>query len=92
MLSLYRIARPALFRMDAEKAHDLTLKILGSGIVPSLPAVVDTALEVTLWDRKFPNPVGLAAGFDKNAAVIGAMLGFGFGFVEVGTVTPKAQA
>ena len=92
MLSLYRIARPVLFRMDAEKAHDLTLKALRSGLVPSLPSVVDPALEVTLWDRKFPNPVGLAAGFDKNAAVIGAMLGFGFGFVEVGTVTPKAQA
>jgi len=54
--------------------------------------VVDPALEVTLWERKFPNPVGLAAGFDKNAAVMHAMLALGFGFVEAGTVTPKPQS
>lgn len=78
--------------MDAETAHDLTLKALGGGWVPGVAAVDDPALEVTLWDRKFPNPVGLAAGFDKNAAVIGPMLNFGFGFAEAGTVTPKPQA
>jgi dihydroorotate dehydrogenase len=78
--------------MDAETAHDLTLKSLRTGLIPGIPAVADPALEVTLWNRRFRNPVGLAAGFDKNAAVIGAMLNFGFGFVEAGTVTPKPQA
>ena len=51
----------------------------------------DPVLRVTLWDRHFPNPIGLAAGFDKNAEVIAQMLGFGFGFVETGTVTPRPQ-
>lgn len=88
----YRLARPFLFRMDAERAHDLTLKALRAGLIPPIQRISDPALETTLWDRKFPNPVGLAAGFDKNAAVIGPMLGMGFGFVETGTVTPKPQA
>lgn len=91
MSNPYKLARPFLLRMDAERAHDLTLKALKARLVPGIPAVADPALEVTLWDRKFPNPAGLAAGFDKNAAVIGPMLGFGFGFVEAGTVTPKPQ-
>lgn len=91
MPDLYRLARPFLFRIDAEKAHNLTLKALRAGLVPPVQRVSDPALETTLWDRKFPNPVGLAAGFDKNAAVIGPMLGLGFGFVETGTVTPKPQ-
>lgn len=91
-MNLYGVIRPFLLRMDAEAAHDLTLKILRGGFLPGIPAVSDPALEVSLWDRKFPNPAGLAAGFDKNAAVIGPMLNFGFGFVEAGTVTPKPQA
>lgn len=62
------------------------------GLSPQFTAVDDPRLKVTLWDRQFPNPVGLAAGFDKNAEVIGPMLNMGFGFVEVGTVTPKPQA
>ncbi len=92
MPGLYDIARPWLFRMDAEQAHGLTLKALKSGLAPKIRAVNDPALEVVLWDRKFPNPVGLAAGFDKNAEAVGALFGFGFGFVEAGTVTPKPQA
>ncbi len=83
--------RPLLFRLDAEKAHNLTLRLLQTGMMPRVAAVEDPALKVTLWGRNFPNPVGLAAGFDKNAEVIGPMLGFGFGFVEAGTVTPKPQ-
>ncbi len=77
--------------MDAEQAHMLTLKALKLGLVPKPARVNHQALRVSLWNRFFPNPVGLAAGFDKNAEVIGQMLGLGFGFVEAGTVTPKPQ-
>ena len=87
---LYELARPLLHKIDPETAHHLTLKGL-----KALPLCKrerdDAALSVRLWDRTFPNPVGLAAGFDKNAEVITPMLNFGFGFVEVGTVTPKPQ-
>ena len=88
---LYSLARPLLFKMDAEKAHGLTIKALKSGLIPACRPVSDPALESTLWGHKFPNPVGLAAGFDKNAEVIALMFKMGFGFVEVGTVTPKPQ-
>ncbi|MBI2234052.1 MAG: quinone-dependent dihydroorotate dehydrogenase [Micavibrio aeruginosavorus] len=87
---LYPALRPLLFALDAETAHRLTIKalrILPRGPVPAH----NPALRVTLWDRHFPNPVGLAAGFDKNAEIIAPMLGLGFGFVEAGTVTPKPQ-
>lgn len=87
---LYPALRPLLFALDAETAHRLTIKALK--ILPRGPAPAhDPALRVTLWDRNFPNPVGLAAGFDKNAEIIAPMLGLGFGFVEAGTVTPKPQ-
>ncbi len=91
MSGFYDLARPLLFRLDAENAHNLTLKALKTGLAPKHAAVSDPALKVALWGRHFPNPVGLAAGFDKNAEVIGPMLGLGFGFVEAGTVTPKPQ-
>lgn len=90
-MSLYNLARPFLFRMDAEDAHTLTLRALKCGMVPAQAAVDDPALRVTLWNRTFTNPLGLAAGFDKNAEVIAPMLRLGFGFVEAGTVTPKPQ-
>lgn len=90
-MSLYSIVRPLLFSLDAETAHLTTLKALKCGFGPKGRQVIDPALRVTLWNRTFPNPVGLAAGFDKNAEVIGPMLNMGFGFVEAGTVTPKPQ-
>ncbi len=90
-MDLYQFARPFLFKFDAEQAHHMTLKALRFGLVPPVPAVNDPALKVTLWNKNFTNPIGLAAGFDKNAEVIVPMLGLGFGFVEVGTVTPKPQ-
>lgn len=89
---LYKAARPLLFRMDPETAHNATLKALAAGLVPSGVPVRDNALETVLWGRKFPNPVGLAAGFDKNAQAVGPLFGLGFGFVEAGTVTPRPQA
>ena len=77
--------------LDPETAHRLAIGALKSGLVPRNRVPDDPKLRVTLWDRDFPNPVGLAAGFDKNAEVPDALLKLGFGFVEVGTVTPRPQ-
>jgi len=76
---------------DPETAHNLALKGLETGLGPVAPPS-DPILATELVGMKLPNPIGLAAGFDKNARVPGAMLRAGFGFVECGTVTPKAQA
>ena len=92
MKDLYTLARPFVFALDPETAHTATLKLMKTGMLPACPPVVDPALEVTLWGHKFPNPVGLSAGFDKNAEVIAPAFDMGFGFVEVGTVTPKPQS
>lgn len=91
MVDLYPFAKHALFALDAETAHNFTLKALKTGLVPGAKATSDERLSQSLWGLKFRNPVGLSAGFDKNAEVIAPMLGFGFGCVEVGTVTPKPQ-
>ena len=85
------LARPFLRALDAEDAHALTLKMLK--LAPLLGAVrEDERLAVRAFALNFPNPVGMAAGFDKNAEVPDALLRLGFGFVEVGTITPKPQA
>ncbi|EIZ82229.1 dihydroorotate dehydrogenase 2 [Methylobacterium sp. GXF4] len=86
----FPLVRPLLHRLDAERAHDLTLRAL-SLLPPGQPAADDPRLAVDLLGRRFPNPVGLAAGFDKGARVPDAMLGLGFGFVEVGGVVPQPQ-
>jgi len=91
MVDLYSLARPLIFKMPPEKAHNLTLSIMKSGLLPYCETANDPALEQVLWGLKFPNPVGLSAGFDKNAEVIAASFRMGFGFIEVGTVTPRAQ-
>ena len=91
MVDLYPLAKNILFKIDPESAHNTTLKALKTGLIPTCGAVNDERLHQTLWGLKFPNPVGLSAGFDKNAEVIAPMLGMGFGSVEVGTVTPKPQ-
>ena len=87
----YRFAWPVLRRLPPETAHGLALWALASGLAPAARGDDDPALGLRLWDRAFANPVGLAAGFDKDAVAFAALLGLGFGFVEVGTVTPKAQ-
>ena len=87
---LFRIARPALFTLDPERAHRLTIAALKAA--PSLPPASLGALSVDFAGLRFANPLGLAAGFDKDAEVPDAMLGLGFGFVEVGTITPRPQA
>lgn len=87
----YRLALPLLRALEPEKAHRLTIKALG--LLPTPRTGEDEAiLGVRIWGRALPNPVGLAAGFDKNAEVCDAMLGHGFGFVEVGTVTLRPQS
>ena len=88
--ALFPLARPILHGLDAETAHDLTLRSL-SLLPPRNPVPDDAALAVELFGRRFPNPVGLAAGFDKGARVADALLGLGFGFVEVGGVVPLPQ-
>lgn len=95
----YRALSRLLFRLDAERAHrlgTLALRLLQaappvSGAVESRLRVRDERLEQTLWDRVFPNPVGIAAGFDKDARFFPALAALGFGFVELGTVTPRPQ-
>lgn len=88
---LYRLLRPLLFRVPAEQAHRLTLMALGAA-----PLARRLAPEPALTQRVagivFPNPVGMAPGFDKNAQVPDAVLRLGFGFTEIGTVTPRPQA
>jgi dihydroorotate dehydrogenase len=89
---LSSLARPLLNRLDPELAHSLTIQGLGLLRHLSSPAHDDPRLQIQTLGMTFPNPVGLAAGFDKNAAVTQQMLGFGFGFVEVGTITPRSQS
>ena len=95
MLDCYALIRPILHRLPAEAAHRLSIRAvaLGAGRVVSYAASQrDPAnLRQQLWGLDFSNPLGLAAGFDKDGEVPDAMLGLGFGFVEVGTVTPRPQ-
>ncbi|MBE7199500.1 MAG: quinone-dependent dihydroorotate dehydrogenase [Parafilimonas terrae] len=86
----YPLVRPLLHRLDAERAHDLTLR--GLALMPASGSRADDPrLAVDLLGRRFPNPIGLAAGFDKGARVPDALLSLGFGFVEVGGVVPRPQ-
>src|SRR5205814_881224 len=71
--------------------HDVTLKALAGGLVHAPGDTPDPLLRTQVWGRDFPNPIGLAAGFDKNALVPDAMLALGFGCVEIGSVTPLPQ-
>ena len=87
----FRTLRPLLHCMDAETAHGLTIKALKSGFVGSAEIGSPPNLASSCFGLNFQNPLGLAAGFDKNAEVPDAMLAMGFGFVEVGTVTPRPQ-
>ena len=87
----YSIADMVLSRFDAETAHGLALRGLKSGLMPGDRRDDPPSLSVSVWGRRLPNPIGLAAGFDKNAEVPDAMLGLGFGLVEIGSVTPRPQ-
>ena len=90
---MFSILRPFLFILDPETAHDLAIKSLKFNYLPSKMFEVEDEqiLNTELLGKNFPNPIGLAAGFDKSAEVYNSLLRFGFGFVEVGTVTPLKQ-
>ena len=90
---LYSLARQALFRLEPERAHDLALKslcALGPG-ASMLGTALDPSEKKTVMGLEFANPVGLAAGLDKNGAYIDPLAALGFGFIEIGTVTPRPQ-
>jgi dihydroorotate dehydrogenase len=93
-VAFYPIIRPLVFKLEAERAHRLTIALLkmrtGTGFTPEPDWT--PALETTVAGVRFPNPVGLAAGFDKDGEVFSPMLNLGFGFVEIGTLTPHPQA
>jgi dihydroorotate dehydrogenase len=88
---IYRLIRPLLFALDPETAHRLAILALKTGLYPRVPAP-DPRVAWRVLGLDFPNPIGLSAGFDKNGEVVDAALALGFGFVEVGTVTPRPQA
>jgi dihydroorotate dehydrogenase, subfamily 2 len=86
------LGRTALFALEPETAHGVSIAALKSGLVPTCRMARDARLETKVAGLSFPNPLGIAAGYDKNAEVPDALSRLGFGFVEIGTVTPKPQA
>src|SRR5262245_6614115 len=92
LAAIYDLARPLLFGLDPEQAHELTLKALEAGVYRRSAAPDDASLRVAAWGLDFPNPLGMAAGFDKDARAADSLLAMGFGHAEIGTVTPRAQA
>ena len=92
MPDLWRVAMPLLHLLEPETAHRLTIGALSLGLAPRDRSADDACLATRLFDMYLPNPVGLAAGFDKDAEVPDRMLALGFGFVEVGSITPRPQA
>ncbi|WP_166166617.1 quinone-dependent dihydroorotate dehydrogenase [Acinetobacter sp. SA01] len=89
---LYSLARPLLFSLAPERAHELTLSLLKSAHRMGMMRQNVASKPVTCMGIEFPNPVGLAAGLDKNGAYIDALAGLGFGFIEIGTITPRPQS
>lgn len=90
--ALQKVGLPIMQFLDPEVAHGLSIKALKMGLVPMGGAVTSPRLATTLAGMALPNPVGLAAGFDKNAEAVAPLLAAGFGFIEVGAATPRAQA
>ena len=90
---MFSILKPFLFNLDPETAHDLAIKALKFNYLPKKMFEVENEemLNIEVLGKHFPNPIGLAAGFDKSAEVYNSLLKLGFGFVEVGTVTPLKQ-
>ena len=93
-MNIYQFFRPLIFKIEPEKAHNLALNYLK--FLPKFSALLATSknyenLNNSLWNLNFSNPVGMSAGFDKNAEIINSLFNFGFGFVEAGTTTPIAQ-
>jgi dihydroorotate dehydrogenase len=90
-MNLYPLARPFLGLVGPEAAHRWTIRALAAGLGPHISEPPDPILKTTLWGRNFANPLGLAAGFDKHGEVIAQSLALGFGFVEIGSITPRPQ-
>ncbi len=90
--ALLQLARPALLALDPETAHETTLRALEKGLYPGDRGIDPPTLQSLLGDLTLPNPISIAAGFDKDARVPDAILGIGCGFAEIGTVTPLPQA
>lgn len=93
-MNIYPIARPLLFRLDAETAHHVTLQMLNASYRLGISPLVNPRVKsvpVKVMGLEFKNPVGLAAGMDKNGDYIDALAALGFGFIEIGTVTPRPQ-
>jgi dihydroorotate dehydrogenase len=93
-MNLYPLLRPLLFSLDPETAHEVTLKLLKVADISGLSKLIYPKLDskpVTVMGLTFKNPVGLAAGLDKNGDYINALAALGFGFIEIGTVTPRPQ-
>ena len=90
---MFSIFRPYIFSLDPEAAHDLAIKSLKFNVLPKsiFNVANEECLETKLFNEKLPNPIGLAAGFDKSAEVYNSLFKLGYGFVEVGTITPKRQ-
>lgn len=91
LADLYAWFGPVLRRLPPEAAHRLTIRALAAGLLASRADIDDPVLKTHAWGLQFPNPIGLAAGFDKDAEVFMPMLRLGFGFVEVGSITPRPQ-
>jgi dihydroorotate dehydrogenase len=90
---MFSFLRPYIFTLDPEAAHDLAIKSLKFNFIPKIFFQVEDEemLSTELFKKQLKNPIGLAAGFDKSAEVYNSLFKFGFGFVEVGTITPKSQ-
>ena len=90
---MFSFLRPFIFSLDPEKAHDLAIKSLKYNFLPGnlFSVANEEILKTTLFGKEIENPIGLAAGFDKSAEVYNEIFKLGFGFVEVGTVTPRQQ-
>jgi dihydroorotate dehydrogenase len=90
---MFSFLRPYIFTLDPESAHDLAIKSLRFNFIPESFFQVknEEMLSTELFKKKLKNPIGLAAGFDKSAEVYNSLFKLGFGFVEVGTITPKRQ-
>ena len=90
---MFSILKPYIFSLDPETAHDLAIKSLKANFLPEsfFSVKEEELLDTNLFKKKIKNPIGLAAGFDKSAEVYNSLFKLGFGFVEVGTITPKRQ-
>ena len=88
---MFKKLRPLIFKFSPEVAHSLAIKALKSNLIPSNKVEEKSILKTKLFGKNIKNPIGVAAGFDKNAEVYNPLFNLGFGFVEVGTITPEAQ-